>query len=45
MKGDEDACYAAGMNGWITKPISMSMLREQLAPYAVVKPESALASD
>jgi signal transduction histidine kinase/CheY-like chemotaxis protein len=30
VMGDEDACYAAGMNDYLTKPVSLEMLRSCL---------------
>ena len=34
MRGDRDACLAAGMNGYLTKPISAAALMEEIARHA-----------
>jgi PAS domain S-box-containing protein len=34
MKGDEQRCLAAGMNGYISKPVEMQALREILARWS-----------
>lgn len=34
MRGDREACVAAGMNGYVTKPISAASLLEEIARHA-----------
>ena len=41
MKGDAERCIAAGMDGYLTKPIRPSELDEMLAPLAAARSESA----
>lgn len=36
MQGDEQKCYAAGMNDYITKPVSPDVLQEKLQKWAAV---------
>jgi CheY-like chemotaxis protein len=31
MRGDAAACYAAGMNGYVTKPVTMASLGEAIS--------------
>jgi two-component system, sensor histidine kinase and response regulator len=31
MKGDEERCLAAGMDGYVSKPVSANRLREAIA--------------
>ncbi len=35
MKGDDEQCYAAGMDGYLTKPIDVERLRELLGRFGV----------
>jgi len=35
MKGDRERCLAAGMDGYLTKPIRSQELDEVLEPYLV----------
>lgn len=37
MKGDEERCLAAGMNDYLTKPVSMEKLREMLLKWVHIK--------
>jgi CheY-like chemotaxis protein len=34
MRGDDELCFAAGMNGYITKPISAASLLGAVDRYA-----------
>jgi CheY-like chemotaxis protein len=34
MRGDDDACFAAGMDGYVTKPVTMANLGEAIARHA-----------
>ena len=34
MRGDREACLAAGMDGYVTKPISAASLLEEIARHA-----------
>jgi PAS domain S-box-containing protein len=45
MKGDQERCMAAGMDGYITKPISPRQLDEVLEKYLVARRELANASE
>lgn len=38
MKGDQDRCIAAGMDGYLSKPIRASDLLNTVAAYAKKKP-------
>lgn len=42
MRGDREACLAAGMNGYVTKPISAASLLEEIARHT--RPGTANAS-
>ena len=35
MQGDREKCIAAGMNGYITKPVNLEELRSVLDPIAI----------
>jgi PAS domain S-box-containing protein len=39
MKGDEQACLAAGMNAYLAKPITVKALAELLGQYALTETE------
>jgi CheY-like chemotaxis protein len=41
MKGDRERCLAAGMDGYLTKPIRPKELDEMLAARSALKPESS----
>jgi two-component system sensor histidine kinase/response regulator len=45
MKGDEERCLAAGMDGYLTKPISPQELDEVLEKYMALRTESANAAE
>jgi CheY-like chemotaxis protein len=34
MRGDDAACFAAGMDGYVTKPVTMASLGEAIARHA-----------
>ena len=38
MRGDDQACFAAGMNGYVTKPISAASLLEAVERHATAAP-------
>ncbi|MDG4813554.1 response regulator [Hydrogenovibrio sp. 3SP14C1] len=41
MQGDEQKCYAAGMNDYITKPVNPTVLKEKLQKWVAVIQESS----
>ena len=41
MKGDREKCLAAGMDGYLTKPIRTAELEEVLKKYLTLQPEPA----
>jgi CheY-like chemotaxis protein/nitrogen-specific signal transduction histidine kinase len=41
MKGDDDDCYAAGMSGYVTKPIDRGVLLETLDRLTAARPGAA----
>ncbi len=41
MKGDDELCFAAGMDGYLPKPLEFGRLREVLARYATADAPSA----
>jgi two-component system sensor histidine kinase/response regulator len=43
MTGDRELCEAAGMDGYLTKPIEVERLRSVLAKYGLEKPDAAIA--
>ncbi|RUM91907.1 MAG: hypothetical protein DSZ27_05135 [Thiomicrospira sp.] len=43
MQGDEQKCYAAGMNDYITKPVSPIVFQEKLQKWAAVIQEKSLS--
>jgi PAS domain S-box-containing protein len=45
MKGDQERCMAAGMDGYITKPISPQQLDDVLEKYLAARRESTNASE
>ncbi|MBD3612798.1 MAG: response regulator [Hydrogenovibrio crunogenus] len=44
MQGDEQKCYAAGMNDYITKPVSPMVLQEKLQKWAAFIQDNSLSS-
>jgi len=45
MKGDEEICYAAGMNGYIPKPVDAQKLIQEIARFChTTAPESSTPS-
>ncbi len=44
MKGDQERCLAAGMDGYLTKPIRSQELDEILDKYVALRRERAAAS-
>ena len=44
MQGDEQKCYAAGMNDYITKPVSPMVLQEKLQKWAATIQDNSLSS-
>jgi two-component system, sensor histidine kinase and response regulator len=45
MKGDEERCLAAGMDGFLTKPIGPHQLDEVLEKHMALRRESANISE
>jgi len=43
MKGDQERCLAAGMDGYLTKPIGQQQLNEILEKYIAIRRESVNA--
>ena len=43
MTGDRELCEAAGMDGYLTKPIEVERLRNILAKYGLEKADAAIA--
>jgi CheY-like chemotaxis protein len=43
MTGDRELCEAAGMDGYLTKPIEVERLRNILAKFGLQKPDAAAA--
>jgi two-component system, sensor histidine kinase and response regulator len=43
MKGDQERCLAAGMDGYLTKPIGQQKLDEVLEKYLALRRQSASA--
>ncbi len=43
MKGDRERCLAAGMDGYLAKPINPKELDELLQSYAAAKPRIVTA--
>jgi CheY-like chemotaxis protein len=44
MKGDSDRCRAAGMDGYLSKPIALQELDELLERYSARRTETPAAS-
>ena len=44
MTGDRELCEAAGMDGYLTKPIEVERLRNILAKFGLEKPEASAAA-
>ncbi|MGB0684052.1 MAG: PAS domain S-box protein [Magnetovibrionaceae bacterium] len=38
MKGDDEKCFAVGMNGYLSKPVDKNRLYDALLPHAGLKP-------
>jgi two-component system sensor histidine kinase/response regulator len=45
MTGDRELCEAAGMDGYLTKPIEVERLRNILAKFGLEKPDAAAMDD
>jgi two-component system sensor histidine kinase/response regulator len=45
MTGDRELCEAAGMDGYLTKPIEVERLRNILAKFGLEKPDAAAMYD
>jgi signal transduction histidine kinase/DNA-binding response OmpR family regulator len=45
MTGDRELCEAAGMDGYLTKPIEVERLRNILAKFGLEKPDAAAIDD
>ena len=45
MSGDRERCEAAGMDGYLTKPIEVDRLRSMLMKFGLAHPETASASE
>jgi two-component system, sensor histidine kinase and response regulator len=45
MTGDRELCEAAGMDGYLTKPIEVERLRNILAKFGLEKPDAAAMND
>ena len=45
MTGDRELCEAAGMDGYLTKPIEVERLRNILAKFGLEKPAAAAADE
>jgi two-component system sensor histidine kinase/response regulator len=45
MKGDEERCLAAGMDGYVSKPIQASRLFEIIAQWTAAAPATADAAE
>ncbi|HLK53313.1 MAG TPA: response regulator, partial [Candidatus Angelobacter sp.] len=40
MKGDDQECFAAGMDGYIAKPVSLNVLQKTIAGQVLGKSEA-----